>query len=233
MATPTSAIAPTECDWLDIEYEIMGLIAPPIPIPTEIPVISIPTLAEYFIPLFEYGDGTGTIGCVSVAATIFMSEEEAFAILSSVLKEAGLMLSSRGLTLQDANIPVTSRLYPPPYSSETTQGELVANALDGLFETLPVRFVSSEDVFAWDEFQGNRAVIVDVYRIKEAAEVLSVNNPGLVVFYDPVSRAKVTDWANYSDEVAPTQEEARARSAQLLRQQAEAFIEWLNAEGLY
>jgi len=61
------------------------------------------------------------------------------------------------------------------------------------------------------------------YNIINAARTLAENNPGIVVFYDPI--------AGYVDYTEMRHEElaqaARDESEKMLRKQVEAFIAWL------
>ena len=200
------------------------------------------------IPLFEYGEGTGTIGCESITAPVFMSEEEAFAILSAAFADAGMTLSRGAETLEQAQLPVTN-MYD--YGNEkdrypTKQGDL---APDGFLETvcLPVEFISRGDVEDW-QGDTNTWSSVSGYNMIKTARTLADNNDGVAVFYDPVTFMDYSKWStpergdDESDEEfyarwdeARLQGERRAmeESERLLRLQAESLISWLRAEGLF
>ena len=197
------------------------------------------------IPLFRYGEGTGAIGCVMVAAPVFLSEEEAFAVLAAAFDEAGLTLDEDAFTLKNAKLPA-----PDQYSRDdrepitTTRGKLSVDGVLGLNVGVPVEFVSIHDMEDWQK-NTNMWSSVSVYRFFDTAQVLSENNPGLIVFYDP---AVFSDFEYRSIEQNPGEsdeeyherfvhaleqanKEARDLSEQLLRDQAVAFIKWLDAEG--
>ena len=195
------------------------------------------------IPLFEFGEGTGSIGCVSVAAPVFLSEEEAFAILSAAFGEAGLELRPDAETLKRAALPA-AKIYAGVTEEKlkTKRGDLAA---DGTLAGLPVEFVSVEDVEAWQADTGWRSSVT-VYPVRQSARLLAEKNPGLVVFYDPIGSADYEElWgmqrkSGESDEAysarhdavrAKLQDEARAESERLLREQAAAFLQWLSTEG--
>lgn len=210
------------------------------------PTPTLPTQYSMLIPVFEYGEGTGTIGCESVAAPVFLSEEEAFAIIAAVFAENGMTLSRGGDELTDAALPVTNM-----YSGWTdgddaksiTQGML---APDGSLEeeNLPVEFISTTDVQRWQKDTGMMSSVA-TFAVKDAAQVLAENNPGLVVFYDPIASSVNYQelWEmrqesgeteaeyniRYDAKIRELSETSRAESEQLLRQQVEAFIEWLGA----
>jgi len=187
-----------------------------------------PIPAGTAIPLFEYGEGTGAFGCVSIAAPVFMSEEEAFAILSAAFAKAGLELDQSAQTLKRANIPVTNVNYED--IKRTKRGDLEP---DGQLTGLPVEFVSKQDVSAWEGNTGTHSS-VSLYAFKQTAKLLAKKNPGLVVFYDPVTYWDIAQGqGNHTGEFTyeKTEQDARAESEKLLRQQVSAFLQWLETEG--
>ena len=204
------------------------------------------------IPLFEFGEGTGAIGCVAIAAPVFLSEDEAFAVLSTVFEEAGLTLDKASETLNAANRPVADL-----YSWEETGMTTVCEPLnsDGILrldrEGIPMVFVSAGDLDKWQRTgkDGEPMMVSSVssYNVKGAAKALAENNDGLLVFYDPMARqdfsrltipeqaAGESDeayWARVDAVYIEEGQVARAASKGLLRQQAEAFLLWLRSEGV-
>jgi len=178
---------------------------------------------DLFIPLFEFGEGTGSIGCDAVNSPSFMSEEEAFAILISEFERVGLSLERGTYPLSGMNIPVTELYSRDSSSSEIQTGELTADSLTGDYWNLPVMFISRSDVENWEN-PGNYSS-VSSYNIKGTAQTLAENNPGLVVFYDPIT---FIDNDNVDKMRYTTPKEAE----ELLRQQAGAFVEWLVSRGM-
>ena len=199
------------------------------------------------IPLFEYGDGTGAIGCVSIAAPVFMSEEEAYAIISTAFDEAGLLLDRGTGLIKNAKIPLTN-LTMGGESDErykTIAGSLLP---DGMItdHDMPVAFVSTVDVSDWEtKDDSGLRLSVSTYDVKKTAQTLADNNPSLVVFYDPLAapdyqkisaierREDESDDAYYERWFAVIDEEseaARAESERLLRLQVDAFLEWFGKE---
>ena len=176
-------------------------------------VISVNNL---FIPLFEFGEGTGSIGCDSVASPSFMSEEEAFAILASAFGEAGLALIQNADTLTNINLPIVDSHDWENRIKGTTNGDLDVHEVSGV----PVKFVSTSDIKEW---AGETLYYssVESYPIKSAAQELADKNAYLAVFYDPVTFNSNNH--RYTN---------RSESEELLREQANAFIEWLKTEGL-
>ena len=216
------------------EYVTLG---EPTPLPTP--------YYNMLIPLFEYGEGTGAIGCVSIVAPVFMSEEEAFAIIASVFAENGMSLSKGGATMEDANLPVTNIYDGRENCIRTTPGDFTP---DGTLDegNLPVAFVSYKDIETWHEDTGF-AMSISGFDMKSAALMLAGNNPDLVVFYDPVAgnidydkiwevhmedgESEDDYYARFDALVEESRQDALAGSELLLRLQVEAFIAWLGAEG--
>ena len=215
----------------------------------------------FMVPFFEYGTGTGVIGCEVVAAPVFLSEEEAFAILVAAFADAGLTLSRDSMMIEKATIPVTNIYWDELYDPSTTSvGDFSSDGsvrLDGSqLEALPVEFVSAKDTESWhkdivhiDPVYGEVtfASSVSSLNIRDAARTLVENNPNLVVFYDPISTVSYeTLWTvergedesddEYNARLNKIIEEdtklARDGSKRMLQEQAEAFIQWLKEEGL-
>ena len=183
------------------------------------------------VPLFEYGNGTGSFGCVSVAAPVFFSEEEAFAIMKSAFAEAGVTLETNSKS-QRATLPRFS-LVKYALSEDnrelfgTQRGDLTP---DGSLNGIAVEFVSLEDVKPWvEDFNGMSTV--STYPVKPAAQILAEKNPGLVVFYDPVTYYSEWSEPRKSFSFEKTEKEARAKSERELRRQVQAFVEWMNEGG--
>jgi len=203
---------------------------------------------DMLIPLFEYGEGTGVIGCVAIAAPVFLSEEEALAVVLAAINEADMSLFWGAAELRNARLPVTN-LYETGVvegNNKTISGNLTPDrAIWRNSLLIPMFFVSKSDIEAWHEDQGYMAS-VSVYDIKRAAQTLADNNPGLVVFYDPISLVDYSElWeitkmdgesdkdyeARWSAKMHELTQAARAESESLLRQQVEAFVKWYREVG--
>ena len=190
--TPPIPVPPLGSDGVTYptsEYIIMGDTVP------------IPTPVDGYIPLFEFGEGTGGFVCIAVNAPAFFSEEEAFAILASSFSEAGLTVE------------------------EKTNG---INILD--LPQISVEFMSLQHAQHTPDPSGLSA---SSFNIKSVAKARAESNPMLAVFYDPVVYGEMDysdeDWQSAHEKAV---EQAKEQSEQLLRQQAAAFIEWLQQEGL-
>jgi len=214
----------------------------------DVPAPSLYQFHGTYIPLFEFGEGSGGIGCVAIVAPVFMSEEDAFEIISAAFEEAGLHLTRNVETMEDVNLPVTNlggrgdgRDLTDP--NATVQGTLKP---DGMLTThdLPVAFVSTSDVNNWHiDIDNEPRISWSNFYIKQAAQTLANNNAGLVVFYDPVAgELNRDDFRDFEREEGESEEayadryrafmierekEALVESEQLLRKQVEAFIAWL------
>jgi len=190
---------------------------------------------DLIVPLFIHGEGTGGIGCISIAAPVFMSEEDAYAILASAFEDAGLTLFKNTGILEDATVPLIYDSYPERW--ETQHADLYVHEAIGI----SVTFVSQRDVSRWErsiqDIDADGSIIINVssaksWDMKRAAEVLAKNNTSLVVFYDPVSYVVYGDSGIQSKEIFSSVQDARKASEALLRQQVIDFSEWLQSEGL-
>jgi len=182
-------------------------------------------------PLFEHGEGIGMYGCLMVNAPVFVSEDDAFAIIRDEFAKENMKVERGGG--QAENIPI-----PEMHANYDAQINVRPGALEFDFavrdRNIVMEYVSSDDIKAWivpdEEGQvGWSSVAAEPY--KEAARVL---NDGLNdqyyggvhgVFYDPGEAYEHGD-----DE--SEQKAAQERSADALRAQVKDFIEWLAAQGV-
>jgi len=199
-------------------------------------------------PFFEHGNGVGTYGCQAVAAPVFLSEDDAFAIIKDEFKKSGLVVRQNGGTIENIQIPKPNPYYSPRDNDSRMQ--TVKGRLDFDFtvqgRNIVMEYVSTDDMRMWesagpDENGIMRVSTVSRYDYKEAARTL---NDGLNrsdhgnvhgVFYDPVERvdmmsvSKADDWKKAR---ARLEKEARQRASAELREQVKDFIEWLSAQGI-
>ena len=173
-------------------------------------------------PIFEHGSGRGSFGCVSVAAPVFLSEEEA----AQVIREEALLqgVDFSGSKSIHGEFPATS-LYsfleeePDP---GTWRGTL---ELDGYDEALGIGFeyVSKQDVIDWLKDDKTLAT-VESYDMKGTAERLADAVDNVAVFYDPTA-AEDFDSSMSRDELKEQMKEQ-------LREQVRDFLTWLAGEGI-
>ncbi len=186
------------------------------------------------IPVFSHGEGTGVIGCVSVAAPMFLTEEEAYAIISSELEKEGISTTKNEKdTLTSANIPVTKTYYGPDDKEtiETKSGELVYDASTSIYyQNINIEFVSLDDYREWQDPNQEVWTSVESLNIKGAAEVLAKKNESTAAFYDPFVMYKPV----FKDdkEVKENFDKAHEESVEMLKAQVKDFIAWLKAEGV-
>jgi len=195
-----------------------------------------------YIPVFEFGDGTGVVGCDVSNRPIFLSEEEAFAMLSAAFADAGFTLTQDTQVLAEVNLPHTKVSSRTDDTVEIHIGEMETDGTLKAIKDIPVEFVSFNDVFAFCK-EGSGHPLVEYGKTKVAAKELAANNPGLVVFYDPLvyreypEREEDEDpndyWERLRSLYAGLTENAYAQSEEMLRQQVQAFVEWLRTEGSY
>jgi hypothetical protein len=251
--TLTDEPASTGPERPDITDYVLGGVPMPYPDVTWDPTVTYdaePTSTWFnpdaiMIPLFEYGEGTGAIGCEVVAAPVFLSEEEAFEILAAHFADAGLTLRRDAITLENANVPLIDfNKGASDYGTyETVPGSLVSDGFLGR-QSLPVVFVSFKDVDRWASNEGGGWLSVTGYSPRLAAKTLAENNQYLAVFYDPVTVPNLESlqrkdgedaddyYARWQTEYQELTQEARAESERLLGLQAEAFVAWLRSVGM-
>jgi hypothetical protein len=210
-------------------------------------------------PIFKHGEGTGSFGCVSVAPPVFLSEAEAFQIISDEMKKAGIEMEKDKLSIKNARIPVTY-IYPNEreHTKRSTKGTLVFDGYDEN-KKLAFEFISVEDVVAWQEKNPGVRVTVECYDALDTAERLRENLDGetgdksVALFYDPMgfdedlydSYSRQMDdlyaddtlsdeeiWSKREEIDNDYKEERFSIREAELRQQVKDFLEWAKAQGI-
>ncbi len=170
-------------------------------------------------PIFEHGAGTGSLGCVMVAPPVFMSEQEAMAVIR---KEA----AAAGITLDDT--PDSSGLGAKLEASDEAR-------------KIAVVFISKDDARVTPDVSS-----VTSYNMKKRAELTAKKLEGnsgkyhVGVFYDPGADSDEYDKIlnrylsadDRSASMSQYEEEVKAYHEENLRAQVKDFIEWLRGEGI-
>jgi hypothetical protein len=197
-------------------------------------------------PVFLFGTGRGSYGCVSVAPPVFLSEEEACSVICEEAKKFGLDLEKEGPKLEDVDIPITS-VYP---ELQEVDGKVDVNlnnvsvkkgsfVLDGYDKDKKIgfEFVSQDDYNAWRDEKNGFNSTVEQYNILKAAEILregiskKVNDKTIGVFYDPHPEI---DYKKLASSIINFEEQKSGKDEAIedLRQQVKGFLNWLKAQGV-
>lgn len=208
--------------------------------------LSMPTAAGMVVaPIFEHGEGRGATGCVVVSPPVFLSEEEAMAVVREELARAGVTLTRATTSFADVVIPQRRTRYEQTPAGEYvpkteeipgTGHALEVDAMDTAGR-IAVEFVSEADYFKLGGATSGSSV--QSYDLKDAAiavaDKLKQSRRGLYfgVFYDPVERIVV----DRSGQGGPMNWEAeRAKVAtkakEQLRAQVSDFVVWLRQQGI-
>jgi hypothetical protein len=198
-----------------------------------------------YIPLFEHGEGTGAVGCVSAVAPQYLSEEEAGEIIRAELLKAGIG-SGKGINRENAILPDT--ITEPPVQRGKFTAKIGPLETDGVtcFD-IGIEFLSMEDYEGWTlhtmpPYDYPVSGFAIYHNLRSAAEILT-SNPNLAVFYDPVEMPRYDgtfDKSLSEDESRKEIErilteitiEAKERAEENLREQVRDFIAWLSAQGV-
>jgi len=208
-------------------------------------------------PLFIHGGGTGSIGCVMIAPPVFLSEQEAVAIIKSEAETAGLEFTAK----------------PPDYTSQnnktheesTWENEYVLGdgniGLD-LYDNeknVAVTYISMNE--AEEKYLPNKDGLtmgssVTSYRAKELAGLTiedfakQQGNITIGVLYEPGIDWENDEYQKIIDEYYKVFDESgtseksweeadteyrnniKALSEEELREQVRDFIEWLQGQGI-
>lgn len=211
--------------------------------------------AALVAPVFEHGNGVaagrGAMGCIAVAAPVYLSEEDAIQVITEELSQHGLDLTKRNEPLAEVIIHGRKVESAFDWASQThglhvedVTGPLRIDLLD------PVRHIGVEFVNAteYEELGGPDGSEWAVDLKATAARVgdaVRTQGEGLCVglFYDPVrscsllalpakADSREPEEDNRQSQWAATSEEAREESRRLLRMQVRDFVDWLKGQGV-
>ncbi|MFZ5986187.1 MAG: hypothetical protein ACOYWZ_03555 [Bacillota bacterium] len=198
-------------------------------------------------PIFQYGEGRGGFGCVSVSPPVFLSEEEAFQIISEEAKKEGIKLKRDDAQLKGIQVPVTYTFSdvilsePENPDNDREAGRVKTKGgriqLDGYDNSKRIgfEFVSVEDFKGWVQETKVRTSYED-YNVLEAAKTLregidnKTGDKHIGIFYDPIY------YPSYDEIAKKDRDELSAKKRQMseenLRQQVREFINWLKAQDI-
>lgn len=195
--------------------------------------------AAVVAPVFEHGEGRGATGCVMVAPPVFLSEEEAWQVISEELAKQGVNATTKPFEVKGVTSP-EMRDHPGSFALKPYQ----ADGAD-TNKHVAVEFVSSED---YQRLGGAFSMsTVQVYNFKDVAKSVgervakdAKEKVYFGVMYDPstppkrdtnvVNQPKTPeDWRKQWQE---RDREGRAESKRLLRLQVQDFLKWLQGQGV-
>ena len=191
---------------------------------------------EKVAPLFEHGEGIGTIACVAVAILHFLSEADALQIITDELAKKGISAVKSERVVENLKLPIVDSFgtlfADKPEPVELTGSVTLDLELEGT--NLAVEYLSEGDYFSfskWDNHGVLHYTSVESYQFKKVArglldsfEALEDTDTTYAVFYDPVQwemRQPTWEW--------PWK---KTDSTELLRAQVRDFIQWLAAQGV-
>ena len=164
-----------------------------------------PSTVSRVAPIFQHGDGRGAFGCVAASPPVFLSEDEARAVIMDEAKKAGIHFAPDAETLPSVAVPSVSRYGFSEDSEEARRtGKRIENrrthteplTLDGTDSRRKVsyEFVSQADFAEWERRERWRISTVSDFDILGAARVVrtgleAAKPEGTVaVFYDPAAK---------------------------------------------
>jgi len=200
-------------------------------------------------PVFIHGEGTGSMGCVMIAPAVFMSEEEAFAIIKGEMESAGLNFNA----VPPEYIATNNKAKETSQYSWENRKYILGDGNVGLElydakKGVGVTFISMEEATETDE-NGYVTSSVTSYRPRELAE-LTVEDFGkqkgdisIGVFYDPGKdwederQKQILEEYNNSEKewneaCVQYENDAKLLIEEDLREQVRDFIEWLQGQGI-
>lgn len=203
-------------------------------------------------PIFDYGSGRGSFGCMSIAPPSFLSEEEAFQLIQEEGKKYGINFNRDGLEIKNVNIPETKYFLRP---EEVKEGSNSFKEKSGIIENIKIgdlkldgyddekkiafEFVSREDYDNWHSEEGVWSSVQD-FDFLSAASALrnglenSNGDISIGVFYNPMERLPENELKQGTENNDWDAMEARIKdmAEDNLRKQVKDFLEWLKAQGI-
>ena len=202
-------------------------------------------------PLFIHGEGTGAMGCVMIVPAVFLSEQEAYAIILSETESAGLNLNTKRHTGYTATQNESAEQWGKENKYALGDGNVGLDMYD-IDKQIGVAYISmnaAEKQYLPDKDGNQMMSSVTEYLPRELAE-LSVDDFAkqhgditVGVFYDPGR-----DWENeehqrileefnnsekdWAEKEKQYEKDTKAVIEEDLREQVRDFIEWLQAQGI-
>ncbi len=189
-------------------------------------------------PIFQHGDGRGATGCVVVSPPIFLSEEEALQIITEEFSRAGIEVTGKNVDLEGVSIQwlefeykLEDDILQKEFYEIGMASPLVADLVDEN-RAIAIEYVSMHD---YNQVRREASLSsVSSYDTQEVAQAVAstVEKEGKSVyfgtFYDPMVRFEHDSASSWEEAEAAGEAEAK----ELLRQQIQDFIEWLQAQGV-
>jgi hypothetical protein len=204
-------------------------------------------------PVFVHGEGTGSMGCMMIAPPVFLSEQEAIAIIKSMTEDSGLNFSA---SPPEYIATKNQAEHLTQYSWEGTRyilgdGNVGLNLYDDKkgvavsfisMENAELRYVNFKDEVTWESS-------VSSYSPRELAELtvedFAQQNGDIAVgvFYDPgkdwesEEHQRILDEYNdsekdWEEKMTQYENEVKLLIEENLRAQVRDFIEWLQGQGI-
>ena len=189
--------------------------------------------AAIVAPIFEHGDGRGSVGCEVINPPVFLSEEEALQVIGEELVKSGFEISKTNVSLANLTIHHGIDIDRDDYYIRgiCERGDLKPLNVDLYDDSqkIAVEFVSKSDNqdFGIRRGIGSSVDSYDLHAVADSlAEEVKVRGKGVYfgTFYDPLERS-LDDEEWYWDREGMV-------SKQYLRNQVKDFIDWLKAQGV-
>lgn len=177
-------------------------------------------------PLFIHGEGRGAYGCVMVAPPVFLSEEDALAVINEAAQSYGLKFSAEG-SPEFTNVPqpVTNIYEPEDKAPSDKTMTFKADFTDSEHGVI-IEFITTDDVKQWHKDTGY-GVSMESYDTKDTAEQLSEGLEQAIVSGGYYSAAVLYDPCEFSEDT-----DVKPLSEEQLKKQAIDFFEWLKNQGI-
>ncbi len=205
-------------------------------------------------PIFVHSEGRGAFGCIVVNPPVFLTEDEARAVIQEEAKKAGLHFLPDGFTIKDVDLPATDESLSVPSASlgnrrqkstiPTQRGDLLLDGYESK-RNIGYEFISADDFKAWKDRRVFGGSSVSSYDFLHTAGTLrvglaaKVSTPWTGIFFEPAAHpALAMTAADTLTEAARNRYWTARRNVgrqvgeEQLRLQVRDFIRWLKSQGV-
>lgn len=199
---------------------------------------AVPAGPSVVAPLFVHGQGQGSFGCKVITPPVFLSEDEAKAVIREEAAKAGVLFANDCRPALHIGLPVTDPNFDRSPVAHRRRGRFQLDGADAK-RGISFAYVSTDDFEAWQKRQPQATV----YRQDTKAAAVALRESlvearptgHVAVFYDPMAQSgggPPGGMKDFSAWQGRQQAASEHLARQQLREQVRDFLRWLKAQGV-
>ncbi len=199
--------------------------------------------AALVAPIFEHGEGRGSIGCMAVSPPAFLSEDEALVVIKEELAKYGVVLNKEKIVRNDIKIVPGTYEYAKKLKElglkvedEDIKPEPLEIDLQNSNKNINIEFISQGDYY---NLGGEKSMsTVHTYDMKKVAVLVrnkiqaDAKQGTYAVFYDPMEALDRSHAGPFSEQGALALSKSNESAKEILRLQVKDFARWLKEQGV-